>query len=358
MLAVLDDISRFLSAPLWLTLACLLMMVTPPAQAATPRNVLVLYSHGRLLPANIECDRGLGEAFATGPDLAVVASAEFLDNPRFTGEAYERAFVTYLREKYAAHPPEVIIVAADEALDFMLRHRAALFAQVPIVHLADLSTTLLSLSPLPPDVVGTPLAFDFVSAVEQALRWHPEADRLAIVMAPVRGTGCGRRDCGTSQPAFRKGSPLTSWPACPSSSCSDDCAICRRARSCSPLDSSAMGADASSCRATPPSSSRPRRRRRSTPFSTLIGTGIVGGRMASYDAMGASAHKPRSRCSMARPRLRWTFPRPCLRRCTLTGGNYSAGAFHREPCRRTRSCISGNPHSGRATDERYSRPAS
>jgi hypothetical protein len=102
--AVLEDVSRFLSAPVWLLLACLLM-VTSPAQAATARNVLVLHSHGRLLPGNIECDRGLAGAFATRSDLAVVASAEFLDNPRFTGEAYERAFVTYLREKYAAHPP-------------------------------------------------------------------------------------------------------------------------------------------------------------------------------------------------------------------------------------------------------------
>ena len=172
MFAVLGDVSRFLSAPAWLILVCLLM-VSPPTQAATPRNVLVLYSHGRLLPANIEGDRGLAEEFAARPDLAVAASAEFLDNPRFSGEAYERAFVTYLREKYAAQPPEVIIAAADEALDFMLRHRAELFARVPVVHMAVSSSTCNRWHRCRPTWSARRSTFDFVGTVEQALRWHP-----------------------------------------------------------------------------------------------------------------------------------------------------------------------------------------
>ncbi len=178
--AVLGDVSRLLSAVAWLILACLLTL-SPPSRAATPRNVLVLYSYGRLLPGNIAADRGLSEAFATRPDLAIEASAEFLDNPRFSGEAYERAFVTYLREKYAAHPPEVIIASANEALDFLLRYRAELFAQIPIVHMSVSSEYLQSAAPLSPDVVGTPLTYDFVGTIEQAVRWHPAAVRLVVV---------------------------------------------------------------------------------------------------------------------------------------------------------------------------------
>ena len=135
----LNAVNCRLCAPALLMLACLLTL-SPLAQAATRHNVLVLYSHARLLPANIEAERALAEVLATRPDFAVVEYVEFLDSPRFSGEAYERAFVTYLREKYASHPPEVIIAAADEALDFMLRYRAELFAQVPVVHLAVSST--------------------------------------------------------------------------------------------------------------------------------------------------------------------------------------------------------------------------
>ena len=283
---MLGDVNRFLAAPARLILVCLLM-VSPPTEAATPRNVLVLYSHGRLLPANIECDRGLAKEFAARPDLSVVASAEFLDNPRFSGEAYERAFVTYLREKYAIHPPEVVIAAADEALDFMLRHRAELFAQVPIVHLAVSSTSLQSVSPLPPDVVGTPLRFDFVGTVEQALRWHPAADRLVIV------TGAGPWDLvwEARLRAQSAGLPqglvidfLTGLPVV---------GLQRRLRDL-PADSIVFTPgffrDGSGREFVPreavqliaTSSSVPVY----GPFSTLIGTGIVGGRMASYDAMG------------------------------------------------------------------------
>ena len=287
LLTVLDDVSRFLSAPVWLLLACLQMMATSPAQAATARNVLVLYSYGRLVPGIIECDRGLTEGFATRPDLAVVASAEFLDNPRFTGEAYESAFVNYLREKYAAHPPEVIIAGADEALDFMLRHRAALFAQVPIVHLAVSSTTLQSLSPLPPNVVGTPLVFDVVSTVEQALRWHPAADRLVIVTgagpwdrvweARLRDQSAGLPhglaiDFLTGLPIAGLQQRLRDLPA-DSIVFTPGFFLDGDGREFVPRDATQLIAAASSAPVF-------------GPFSTAIGTGVVGGRMASYEAMG------------------------------------------------------------------------
>jgi C4-dicarboxylate-specific signal transduction histidine kinase len=180
LLAGLGGVCRRLFSRALLILVCLLT-VSPPTLAATPHNVLVLYSFSRLLPANIDGDRGLTDGFAARPDLPVAVSAEFLDNPRFSGEAYERTFVNYLRGKYAAHPPEVIIAAADEAIDFLMRHRGELFAQVPIVHMAVASTHLQSIQPLPPDVVGTPIPYDFVGTVEQALRWHPAAARLVVV---------------------------------------------------------------------------------------------------------------------------------------------------------------------------------
>ncbi|MFO0460502.1 MAG: hypothetical protein ACK50I_15050, partial [Burkholderiales bacterium] len=98
------------------------------------RNILVLYSNGRLLPANVEGDRALADVFATRTDLSVRLSSEFLDSPRFWGDAYQRAMAEFLREKYAAAPPEVILAGGKEALDFWLRHREAIFPGVPSVH--------------------------------------------------------------------------------------------------------------------------------------------------------------------------------------------------------------------------------
>ncbi len=180
MFSVLRAVCGRLFAPALLVLVCLLT-VSPPVPAAIPHNVLVLYSFSRLLPANVDGNRGLTDEFAARPDVPIALSVEFLDNPTFSGEAYELTFVNYLREKYAAQPPEVIMVAANEGLDFMLRHRAELFAHVPIVHMAVGSTHLQAIAPLPPDVVGTPVTYDFVGTLVQALRWHPAAQRLVIV---------------------------------------------------------------------------------------------------------------------------------------------------------------------------------
>src|SRR5271167_3533159 len=82
-------------------IGCLVFAFGAPAIAAEKaRHVLVLYGNNRLLPANVELDAGLHETFAKADPYAEL-SAEFLDYPRFEGEAYVHTIITFLREKYA-----------------------------------------------------------------------------------------------------------------------------------------------------------------------------------------------------------------------------------------------------------------
>jgi len=53
----------------------------PVTAAGETRNVLVLYSNGRLLPANIEVDHGLREAIRASADRPINLFDEFLDAP-------------------------------------------------------------------------------------------------------------------------------------------------------------------------------------------------------------------------------------------------------------------------------------
>ncbi len=93
---------RLLLFHILIQIAGLLAVHSLPAIAAQEtRNVLVLYSNGRLLPANIEADRGLREAIRTPEGRPVIMYDEFLDVPRFGGEGHTRTVATYLREKYA-----------------------------------------------------------------------------------------------------------------------------------------------------------------------------------------------------------------------------------------------------------------
>jgi C4-dicarboxylate-specific signal transduction histidine kinase len=152
-----------------------------PADSPQPRNVLVLYSHGRLLSGNARTDSGLSAGFAARPDLPVALSFEVLDSARFRGSEFDRVVVTYLRDKYALHPPEVVIVANDQALDVVAQYRAVLFPNVPVVYMGVSATHLRAIPPLPPGFVGTPIVHDFLGTVEQARRWHPRARHLYVV---------------------------------------------------------------------------------------------------------------------------------------------------------------------------------
>ena len=101
--------------------------------------------------------------------------------PDFKGEAYVRTVTAFLHEKYAADPPDVIIVAGEDALLFMLRNRATLFPRAPLVHAGVSASFLRSLPALPADVVGTPLEYDSVRIIELAFRLRPNASRLVLV---------------------------------------------------------------------------------------------------------------------------------------------------------------------------------
>jgi signal transduction histidine kinase len=176
-----------------LTVVALLLAVAPlpsalGAATVALKRIVVLYSNNRLVPGNVEVDHGLRAALTShGAESARIFS-EFLDSPEFRGDAYEDLMISYLHGKYAAAPPDVMVAVSDDALSFVVRHRARLFPSVPIVHVVVSPAVLKSFSPLPGDVVGVPTEYDYIGTISQALLWHPGARRLVII------TGASSRD--------------------------------------------------------------------------------------------------------------------------------------------------------------------
>ena len=267
-------------------LAACCLVLAAAATAGETRHVLVLYSSHRLLPANLEGEGGLREAIANSTEL----SAEFLDYPRFEGESYVHTVTTFLREKYALRPPEVLVVGGEEALAFLLGHRAELFPQAPVVHMGVARSFLRSLPPLPADVVGVPIEYDFSGTIEQALRWHPRARHLVV----VTGTATWDREFEArlrdEVSRFQDRAPAEFLAGLPTG------AVLKRlgelggdavvftpgyfqdgeGRMFAPREAARIMAAA----ATAPVYG---------PFNTFLGTGIVGGRMPSFAAMGRQA---------------------------------------------------------------------
>ena len=266
------------------------LMHASAAAAQETRNVLVIFSNARLLPANIELESGLRETFAKSDDPRVELFAEFLDVPHFGGPAYSDTMATYLREKYAARPPDAIVVAAEDALEFVLRHRDQLFPRTPVVHVAVSRSYLRKKPALPADVIGVPIELDFAGTIEQALAWHPKARRLIV----VTGASAWDRDWKTR---LRMEAPAFSGRATPEFLAGlPTGAVLERLRGLrgdaivfspgyfedgdgrvfTPRDSVELIAGA----ATAPVYA---------PYDSFLGTGVVGGRMPTFRSMGREA---------------------------------------------------------------------
>ncbi len=273
-----------MSAVAWLSCA------VPTAVAADDRNVLLLFSNNRLLPANVEFDRGFSEVLAAHPEARMDLSVEFLDAPKFSGEAYDGTIATYLRGKYAARPPEVIVVAGEIALDFVLNSRDRMFPGVPVVYQAVNTSHRPKVVPLPEDVIGSRIEYDFVRTAELALRWHPKARHLVV----VTGTAPWDRDW---EAQARKGAQsLDKRIAVEFLSGLPPEALRKRLGE---LQSDAVVFTPGYFRDGDGRNFVPREGARFIaansaapvygPYPTFIGTGIVGGVMASYVTMGRLA---------------------------------------------------------------------
>lgn len=283
---------RTAAASLVLLVAASWLLLANAVVAAETKNVLVLYSNNRLVPGNVAVDRGLRDALTKSPDRPIHIFSEFLDEPDFKGQVYEGTVVRYLREKYAARPPDVIVGVSNEAFEFLLHNRAHLFPGAPLVHAAVSTSFLQAMPPLPSDVVGVPREYDPAGTIEQALRWHPTARRLLVVI------GASERDREWDTRLRREIPPVAGnvnveyLVGLPTAS------VLKRLAELgvdavvftpgyfrdgngalfNPRDAASLMAAASTAPVY-------------GPFDTFIGTGVVGGRMPSFEDMGRQAAK-------------------------------------------------------------------
>ena len=270
-------------------LAVAVLLVAQLALAAEAGQALVLYSNSRLGKGTVQFDSGLHQTVNANPGQPIQIFSEFLDEPEFGGDQYETTMATYLHDKYAARPLGAVLTLNDTALRFILRYRERLFPGVPIVYTGATRNWVHSLTTLPPDIVGVPVGFDFAGTVEQALKWHPRATHLVIVIGaskqdawepmvrpeitPILGHVQAEYLIGLTLPALQKRlRELGSDSVVLTFGFFQD----GDGRSYLLHDSAELVAAASSAPVY-------------TPVESLMGTGVVGGRVLSYDQLGRQA---------------------------------------------------------------------
>ena len=161
--------------------AGLLVLAAAATAAATDEGVLVIHSNQRATPAAIVIENTLGKAVPEALQRPVALYSEYLDIEWAATEAYAAAQAEFLRQKYAGRNIRVIVAAAPAALGFAIRYRDRMLPGVPVVHIAVAKDSLDQAS-LPADVVGKTIDLDPTQTLELALRLQPGARRLVLVL--------------------------------------------------------------------------------------------------------------------------------------------------------------------------------
>jgi signal transduction histidine kinase len=281
---------RNLSSKLTVLLLAGLLPFARCEPAFATNSVLVLYANSRLVPGNVEIDQGISAELMGVGDRSVRIHSEFLDHPEFSGDAYDNLFVEYLHGKYSTSPPDAIIAVSDQALGFVIRHRAQLFPRTPVIHTAGSTAFQRTLQPMPADIVGVPTDYDYAGTIVQALRWHPNARHLVVITGESSLEPALEAQLRSDESAIVHRVTREFWPPLPIAVLQDrlgrlglDVVVFTTGffqdgagKTFIPRDVVALIARASPAPVY-------------APFDTVIGTGIVGGRMPSYEEMGRQA---------------------------------------------------------------------
>src|SRR5215471_7330426 len=172
----------------WLTriiLASIVIMTSPIAGVAAevPRSVLILDQSGRDSVWFDTFFSAFRSTLATQSAKTVSVYAEHLDLSRFGGARHDERLRRYLRDKFSETPIDVVVTQGSGALEFVLRSRAELWPEVPVIFASVDEETGKRLS-LPPGVTGTLYQRSFRDAVATAKMLVPNLKRLALVGDP------------------------------------------------------------------------------------------------------------------------------------------------------------------------------
>jgi hypothetical protein len=123
------------------------------AISALKKTVLVLYGNPLSIPAIRTTEQGLMAGLSRGQTEEVEIFSEYLDLSRFPAAQYGDDLVHYLRARYAARKPDVVIAVGSSALELALAHRDELFAGTPIVF-TNVDHHEVERKEMPPNVTG------------------------------------------------------------------------------------------------------------------------------------------------------------------------------------------------------------
>ena len=151
----------------------------PPPDALGTKNVLILHALEANMPLNVRTDRTIMASLQAGGVGLKAQFYEYLDLHRHPGAKHRQRLAEMLRERYDDHKIDAIITLYPEALQFVLDEGKAIFPDAPIVALYmypgfKVPTTGRR-------IVQHVLRNDIAGTLESALRLVPAAKSVYVV---------------------------------------------------------------------------------------------------------------------------------------------------------------------------------
>ena len=141
--------------------------------ADVQRQVLVLHSNRRDAVISILTDRELPRLLDDGSGLDYYS--EYIDRPRFSDPAYQTAFHDFLRLKYEGQRFDLVVAVQDTAIEFVKANRHELFADAPVVFLANHDPGPIA------NATGVVVQIRFQDSVDFAVALQPDLQRVFVV---------------------------------------------------------------------------------------------------------------------------------------------------------------------------------
>jgi signal transduction histidine kinase len=168
----------FLSVAVWMI--AFLPLAPSFAEQQVSRSVLVIDEGDPVRPAYFPLNTTFRSRLNEGLAASVAVYAENLDLSRFQGPRTEAILGTYFREKYREKSIDLIVVNGPEALELVLRLRANLWSDVPVIF-SNIDEATAARLTLPSDVTGTVQRRTLADALTTARALVPQLKRIALV---------------------------------------------------------------------------------------------------------------------------------------------------------------------------------
>ncbi len=154
--------------------------VSPALSDSAPRHVLILSAEDSLLPAT----RILTDSIVTPLRAAIPANltifSEFMDISRGQSEDAARDTLQRLSAKFASAKIDLVIALGPPALELLLQHRGGLLPDVPIIF-AGIRRGNPMLAELPAGVGGVTMDLRLSRTIDLAAFLQPDLQRIVLV---------------------------------------------------------------------------------------------------------------------------------------------------------------------------------